>query len=728
MKLPPLLCALLLCLRVGAAEIPRTQPPGTLPDDPRLGPLKELDGYFPFTPAASREAWSVRAEQVRMQMRVALGLWPEPTRTPLNAVIHGRIEQEDYTVEKVYFESMPGLFVTGNIYRPKGKTGPFPAVLCPHGHWNDARFALRTDAEMKKELESGGEKLPESNRSMFQSIGVQLARMGIVAFVYDMLGYCDSQQLSYEVAHKFARQRPEMNTREFWGLFSPQAEAHAQSIMGLQTWNSMRALDFLTALPDVDAKRLGCTGASGGGTQTQMLAALDPRLTVACPAVMPSTAMQGGCTCENASLLRVGTGNIEFAALFAPKAQGMTAANDWTKELATKGFPELQKHYALMGAPDHVALWARLEFGHNYNTPTREKIYAWFNQHFALGLAESQLMERDFPLLSRAQLTVWDAEHPAPEGGPDFERWLLRWWHDDAEKQLANSAAEFTKIASAGWSALIGPLSPRPAEITNARTFEIQGKERSYRASVHTRVATDHSSALPEIIIEPPMFGGITVLWLSELGKAGLFNADGTLRSQTLLLLEAGIRVVGVDLLGQGEFRADGKAIFETRKSKNPREAACFTFGYNSSLFAQRVRDVCTVLRGLQAENHGSVRALVALDGTGPIAAAALAVFPGVEAAAIETGGFRFGDVLGLQQPNFLPAAVKYGDLPGALAVAARDPRQAPRLILLGEGAALPPVVETAYRAIGRPGLAKATDKRMGAAGLTGWLLKSRKP
>src|SRR5215207_4421869 len=87
-----------------AVEVPRALPPGELPRDARLGPLKDLDGYFPFTPSPSRQAWATRAEEVRMQMRVALGIWPEPTRTPLNAVIHGRIEQEDYSVEKVFFE------------------------------------------------------------------------------------------------------------------------------------------------------------------------------------------------------------------------------------------------------------------------------------------------------------------------------------------------------------------------------------------------------------------------------------------------------------------------------------------------------------------------------------------------------------------------------------------------------------------------------------------------
>ena len=167
--------------------------------------------------------------------------------------------------------------------------------------------------------------------------------MGCVVFHYDMIGYADSTQISFDLAHRFAVQRPHMNRPSGWGLFSPQAESHLQSVMGLQTYNSLRAVDFLQSLPDVDAERLAVTGASGGGTQSFILAAIDPRIKVSVPAVMVSTAMQGGCTCENACGLRVGTGNVEFAALVAPRPQALTAANDWTLEMKTKGFPQLQQ-------------------------------------------------------------------------------------------------------------------------------------------------------------------------------------------------------------------------------------------------------------------------------------------------------------------------------------------------------------------------------------------------
>src|SRR5204863_1251337 len=143
-----------------------------------------------------------------------------------------------------------------------------------------------------------------------------------------------------------------------------ETELWQQSFMGLQTWNSIRSLDFLTSLPDVDPNRIGVTGASGGGTQTFILCAIDDRPAVAFPAVMVSTAMQGGCICENCSYLRVGTGNIELAAVFAPKPLGMSAANDWTKDIMTKGLPELKALYKLYGDEDNVMAKAHIEFGH----------------------------------------------------------------------------------------------------------------------------------------------------------------------------------------------------------------------------------------------------------------------------------------------------------------------------------------------------------------------------
>src|SRR3954469_22552110 len=454
------------------AEIPRVLPEGKLPDDVRLGPLKDLDGYFPFTPPKSKSEWEQRAERVRRQILVSQGLWPMPTKTPLNPVIHGKIDGGEYTVENVYFESAPGFFVTGNLYRPKNLSGKAPGVLFAHGHWADARFMETPPGELRREISDGEERFEQGGRSRFQSMCVQLARMGCVVWQWDMLGNSDAQQLSADLVHGFKKQRPEMNTVENWGLFSPQAEAHLQSVMGLQTLNSVRSLDFLLSLPEVDPDRIAITGASGGGTQTMLLAAIDPRVTLSFPAVMVSTAMQGGCTCENASLLRVDTGNIEFAALFAPKPQGMTCANDWTKELSTKGFPELKQTYAFLGAPNNVMLKRGEHFPHNYNAVSRSAFYTWLNRHFKLGQNEP-VIEQDYEPLWREQLTVWDDQHPAPKAAdPDFERKLLRQLDDDAQKQLSGEKAtpeRFRKAYGSAWDVVLdGGL----AEVGNVEWVE----------------------------------------------------------------------------------------------------------------------------------------------------------------------------------------------------------------------------------------------------------------
>ncbi len=662
-----------MMLSVNAAT-PRVLPPGQLPDDSRLGSLKALDSYFPFTPAKSPAEWSRRADRVRRQMLVALGLWPMPTKTPLNAVIHGRVELGDYTVEKVYFESVPGFFVTGSLFRPKSD-GRHPAVLCPHGHWADGRFHDEGIEGVRKEIAAGAERFEEGGRSLLQARCVELARLGCVVFLYDMIGYADSMQIPESLAHGFAKQRPEMNTTTNWGLFSPQAEAHFQSVMGLQTWDPIRALDFLTSLPDVDPQRVAVTGGSSGGTQTFILCALDPRPAVAFPAVMVSTAMQGGCVCENACDLRIGTGNVEFAALFAPKPLGMTAANDWTKEMPAKGFPELQQHFAMLGAPQNVMLAPFLQFGHNYNSVSRAAMYAWINRQLHLGATEP-IVERDYRRLTRAELTVWDEQHPTWASGPDFERKLLRWLNDDAQQSLAaaeQSPATFRQTFGSGLGIVIGQTFSEVGEV------EWQTKDRVENGAFteETGLARNrsHGEELPAVFLRPTSVKRPPVVWIDEDGKAGLFAADGTPRVEVQKLLAAGAPVIGVDLLFQGEFLADGKPVTQTRRVNNPREAAAYTFGYNDSLFAQRVHDILTVVKLAQAEFGGKPVGIVGLAGAGPWVAAACAVGEnGIGAAAVDTRGFRFGQVLDLRDPNFLPGGAKYGDVPGMLALHAPHP------------------------------------------------------
>jgi dienelactone hydrolase len=710
------LLLLLVSPAFAAARSPRALPEGTPPNDVRLQPLKDLDGYFPFTPPPSKELWEPRAKFVREQMLVALGLWPLPDRTPLNAVIHGKMDMGDYTVEKVYFESMPGFFVSGNLYRPKNKTGRVPGVLNPHGHWENGRFYDNKNG-IAREIAEGAERFEDSGRSPLQARCVQLARMGCVAFFYDMIGYADCQQIPQSLAHGFAKQRPEMNTTENWGLFSPQAETHAQSVMGLQTWNSMRALDFLLSLPDVDPERIGCTGASGGGTQTFVLAGLDPRVKVAFPAVMVSTAMQGGCTCENCSLLRVNTGNIEFAALFAPKPMGMTAADDWTKEMPTKGFPELQKHWAMMGAPNNVSLKPALHFGHNYNQVSRTAMYNWMNRNFNLGFKEP-VLERDFHRLTAAELTVWDKEHPQPLGGPEFEKQLLRNWHEDAQKKIAKASAsadDFRAVVQPAVNAMLQRTLASAGQVE----FDLKSKteEPQYVEMTGLLRNKSYKEELPATFVYPRDWHARTVIWLSENGKDGLYDANG-LKPAVKRLLGGGTAVVGVDLLYQGEFIPGGQPVTRTRKVKNPREAAAYTFGYNNSLFSQRVHDVLTVLSFIKNHERQSASIdLVGLDNTGPIATVARAQSNGaIRRLAMGDADFRFGNLKEIFDVSFLPGGAKYGDIPGFLALAA--PQQT-RLI---NAASVPDLTQKIYKSANASNAlstANATDVEV-----SGWLLQ----
>jgi hypothetical protein len=699
------LAALVASLVAATAARPAQEAAG--PADPRLGPLRDLDGHFPFTPSASKEAWQARAEALRRQVRVGLGLWPWPTRTPLGAVVHGPVARDGYTVERVFFESMPGHFVTGSLYRPSSARGATegkpetamkrrPGVLSPHGHWPGGRFQDIAEKDRKQQLASGAERFDNGARHVLQARAVQLARMGAVVFLYDMVGYADSVQIPQAVAHS-ARGRQRDETGRIF--FSVGAERQLASILGLQMWNAVRALDFLASLPDVDPARLAVTGASGGGTQTFLLAAIDDRPAVAFPAVMVSTRMQGGCTCENADYLRIGTGNVELAALFAPKPLGMTAADDWTKTMPGDGFPELQKHYALFGAQDKVQLFPFLQYGHNYNHVSRTAMYGWLNRHLGLG-HEEPVLERDFVPLSRDEATVWNAAHPAPEGGEAHETAILDWWRADTDRQLA--AARPRDAASLeAWRTLVG------GAVAGMLARPVPGEQDVLASAAHSLTEGDARGAGGTLRVAPHgelvqfrawsanrRSPGVVVV-TSGRGLAGLAGPDGTWGPQVKALVDAGHSVVGIDVLGQAGGAAAANRLVENRAS------AAYTYGYNAPLVVQRAHDTLAAIRHARslAGSTGRVT-LVALDGPSASWAALARAHAGalVDAVAVATDGFRFGSVSSLEDAAFLPGGAKYGDLPALLTLAAPGP-----LWLAGEPASSIALLKDAYRAAAAP-------------------------
>jgi len=685
------------------AATPSPPPPAAAPAaDSRLGPPRTLDGPFPFTPVADAAAWPARREAIRHRILVAAGLWPMPTRPMLAPVIHGRIDQGDYTVEKVFFESFPGHFVTGNLYRPAGaslaagrpRDGRRPGVLCPYGHWPDGRFMDVGADKARAEIELGAERFECGGRSVLQARCVGLARMGCVAFHYDMIGYADSIQFP---AHRHGP--PTDDDAAGWRFAGAAATARLQSMFGAQTFNSVRALDFLVGLPDVDADRVAVTGASGGGTQTMMLAAIDDRVRAAFPCVMVSTEMQGGCPCENAALLRIGQGNVDIAAATAPRPLGLTAADDWTKQLEHKGAPELAGLYRMLGVPERFDPHFDIQFKHNYNAVSRSHCYRFIDRAFDLGLADPG-QEREFVLLDRSRLSVWNDAHPRPDGaatGAAHERALCRWWAEDAAARLAPllapadaaAVAQSRVVLGVAVATIVGRTPPTAAEIAFERSA-VQPAPPAGAATIEAgrlRVLP-HDERIPALVLRPADWRGDVAIWPHPLGKQGLFTPAGALVPDVRATLDRGMAVIAADLFGQGEATAAGQPLAEHPRVHDPGRAVAegdrwrldpaYFYCYNPSACARRMHDLMALVAFARSDSGPAAKrvVLVGVDGAahwvaGALAASAVAAAPApaVDRAVVFTQGFRFGSLADAWSADMLPGAVKYGDLPMLLAL-----------------------------------------------------------
>lgn len=765
----------------GAAG-PKVLSGGEKLNDARLGELTTLDGYHPFRGGATKEEWPARSEEIKRRVKVASGIWPLPAKTPLNAAVYGMRDMGDYAIEKVYFESLPGHYVTGSLYRPAGesleralrevakkeKGAPkLPAVLCPHGHWKDGRFLdqgseTRLERQVKFALAEGAERFVSAARSPLQARCVQLARMGCIVFHYDMLATADSIQF---LSHKISP-REHMNSIEEgqWGFASPAAAARLQSSFGLQTYNSVRAVDFLLTLEDVDPERIGVTGASGGGTQTMMLAAVDDRVAAAFPCVMPSTSMQGGCTCENTHLLRIGQGNIDISAATAPRPLGMTAADDWTVELETKGHPDLVNLYKMLGEPGRYEAHFNIHFKHNYNHVSRTQMYGFFNRHFGLGL-EEPVLESDFEYLSGDELTVWDVEHPRPSGpetGDTHERSVCGWMTSDAQRQMrpllnpkdAGSVAKAREVIGGAVDVMIGRNGPALRRDAAAIEHELVAKEDKGAWMEMTGLMRylSEDEEIPVVSLYPKNWSAKVALWVHRRGKEGMFDKGGSPRAEVMRLLDAGFAVVGADLFLQGESRAaalasnpgfpadesgallnrDVSAGDEIREGQEWRRSALYTYGYNDALFAQRVHDVMTLAVFIKENPKWDTAELVVIgiEGAGHWVAAANAALswdsagkggePVVDRVVADIAGFRFAKLSNEWDAGFLPGGAKYGDVEGFLVLSAPA-----ELWLAGAGKAAAGAVQRTYAAAGAEGEAsiyEGNPKKKTAAAID-WVL-----
>lgn len=318
-----------------------------------------------------RITWERRADRIRKGILEGSKITGLPKITPLKPVMHSKRTYDGYTVENVAFESLPGFFVTGNLYRPARQQASYAAILSPYGHGTDPRF---------------GESV--------QKRCATLARMGAIVFAYDMAGMGDAGQCSHK---------------------HPQA---------LQTQNSIRAIDFLLTLPGVDPKRIGITRESGGGTHTFLLTALDKRIAVSVPVVMVSAYFFGGCSCESGMPIHKSrdhqTSNVEIAALAAPRPMLLVSdGKDWTKNTPNDEYPYIRNVYRLYGKESRVQNIHLPEEGHDYGISKRNAMYPFMARHLKLDLNKvtnnkGEINESFVKVEERPVLEVFNQQHPRP--------------------------------------------------------------------------------------------------------------------------------------------------------------------------------------------------------------------------------------------------------------------------------------------------------------------------
>jgi dienelactone hydrolase len=563
--------------------------------------VKDLNTPRTFPKIDSKAEWQKRAQEIRERVLVSCGLWPMPEKTPLKAHVFGKMIRDGYSIEKVYFQSYPGFYVAGNLYRPLGK-GKFPAILNPHGHWENGRMA-------------------DTNSGSIAARCINFAKQGMIAFSYDMVGYNDT----------FFPDHGTVETKDFYKRHRRFATNEANllwniNLMGLQTWNSIRALDFLESLSDVDKSRLACTGESGGGTQTYILGAIDERLAAQAPIVMVSHSMQGGCSCENAPGLRVEYSNMEIAAAAAPRPQIMIGATgDWTKTMMTIEGPAVESIYRLFNAENKLR-YEIFDFPHNYNRTSREAVYDFFSKTLN-------------PVAPASKETEYKKE-------PDED---LRVFPGGKLPADAVSEQSLINFLIANNAAQMQSLKPK-----DKRSFA-KYKEVFETAWKHTLQLDDSESAQFELTFSPTnsKARGIVVL-VDPGGNSAFVDGSENPRGLAKLLVERGFKIL----------------VLDVPANTPENQVDLFFTTYNRTFAQERVRQLVSACEW--AKRSGEK---VILCGTGRAGLWSVLAAPAADIVVADCDQLDVSSNAALLEPDlFIPGLRKIGAFEGVATLAAPHP------------------------------------------------------
>lgn len=636
------------------------------PADRRMTAVRRIDRTYTLPTFETRAAWEARKEELRQQILCAAGLWPAPPRTALEPQHGPRQTFDGYSVETVAIESLPGFYLTSNLYRPLHLSGRAPGLLNPHGH-------------------SKGGRLEHTIISSTPARCISFARQGYLAFAYDMVGYNDARQ----IPHHFGTPRDWL-----WGL----------GALGLQLWNNVRALDFLLSLPEVDPARVGCVGESGGATQTFLLAAIDERLRYVAPVVMVSAHYQGGCVCENAPGLRLGASNLEIAAMAAPRPMTLVSATgDWTCNTPTVEYPAIRRIYDLYDAAEHLSE-TQITAPHNFNRDSREAVYRFFAHYFQGAPADQAVAEQPLVPPPDDALRVFPTALPAnaldSAGLREATRQQVMAQWRAAVPDDAASLERFWTAFGAPYRFALDPQPCRPADIDTQR---LGGVDFGGHAATRLLVGRADGGRLPTLY-----FAGAPaqrpVVLVHPAGKSAFFAApDGTVQPGGMLagLLNAGRPVLLVDAFLTGDYQTP--AALSGRDQSSPHFLT-----FNQSDSALRVQDVVTAVAAARRLASADTVDLVGLAEAGLWCILARALADGVGTLLASGGQFDAeGDDEYIER-LYIPGLRRCGGLATALLLAA--PGRA-RLFAFPSPTATEPAASL-YRALGASDrfLAQAAD------------------